>query len=373
MRFATKAIHAGQEPDESTGAVAPPIYMSSTYVKNKYGYEYSRISNPTRTAIEKNIAALENAKYGLAFSAGLAAIDAVMNLLKAGDHVVVSNEVYGGTYSLVDSVVRNRGIEVSFVDATNLMNVEVAAKKNTKLVLIETPTNPMLKIIDMEGVASIARENNLISVMDNTFATPYLQTPLDFGMDLVVHSMTKYLGGHSDVVGGAVVTSNDEYYEKIKFVQKTAGAVPSPFDCFLVLRGIKTLPLRMDRHCSNAMKVATHLNGHEKVKKVIYPGLKEHPQHDLAKKQMKDFGGMVTLEMHDKAHVEKMVNNVKVITYATSLGGVESLIEHPVSRTHKDMPEEERLKVGITENTLRLSVGIEDVEDLIEDLEQALG
>jgi cystathionine gamma-lyase len=372
MRFATKAIHAGQEPNKLTGAVTIPISMSSTYTNNELGYDYSRISNPTRGALETSLAALENAKHALAFSAGLAANDAVTNLLSAGDHLIISNEVYGGTYSLIDGVTRNHGIEISFVDATKLMNIEVAIKNNTKMVFIETPTNPTLKVIDIEGVVRIAQENNLISVVDNTFATPYLQNPLEFGIDVVTHSMTKYLGGHSDVVGGAVLTSNDEYHRKLYFVQKTAGAVPSPFDCFLVLRGIKTLPLRMEKHCKNAKKIAEHFKAHDKIKKVIYPGLEDHPQHELAKKQMRNFGGMVTMEMNSPEQAKKLISNVKLFTFATSLGGVESLIEHPVTRTHKDVPEEERLKLGLTDSTIRLSVGIEDVEDLIEDLEQAL-
>jgi cystathionine beta-lyase/cystathionine gamma-synthase len=373
MRFATKAIHSSQEPDKETGAVTTPIYTASTYAPNRFGYEYSRTLNPTRKALEGNLAALENAKYGSAFSSGMGAIDAVMKLLNRGDHVVVSEDVYGGTYRLFDKVLKRYGLDFSFVDSANLMNVEVAINKNTKLIWFESPTNPMLKINDIEGIVGIAKENDLISVIDNTFATPYLQNPLDMGIDLVVHSMTKYMGGHSDVVGGAVLTNNEDYNKVVQFVQNAIGAVPSPFDCFLVLRGIKTLALRMDRHCSNAQKIADHFKDHEKIKKVIYPGLEDHPQYELAKEQMRAFGGMVTFEMDCLENAKGCLENVKVFTFATSLGGVESLIDYPCMTTHVHLPEEDRLKMCITDCVVRLSVGIEDPEDLIEDLEQAMG
>jgi len=372
MRFATKAIHAGQEPDELTGSVVSPIYTSTTNVNNKLGYLYTRLGNPTRDALQENLAALENAKYGLAFSSGMTAIDAIMRMLKPGDHAVVSDNIYGGTYKLFDQIIRMFDIDLSFVDASNLMNAEVAINKKTKLIWMETPTNPVLKIIDIEGIARIAKENDIISVIDNTFATPYLQNPLDMGIDIVVHSLTKYLGGHSDVLGGAVLTSNRDYQEEIKRVQTAAGGVLSPFECFLALRGVKTLAVRMEKHCQNAIAIAQHFSNHEKVKEVIYPGLESHPQHELAKKQMKNFGGMVSFELIDAAHAEKLIGNVKVFTAATSLGGVESLVDYPVALSQKDVPEDLRIKLGVTDRLVRLSVGIEDIEDLIEDLEQAL-
>jgi cystathionine gamma-lyase len=373
MRFATKAIHAGQEPDGLYGDVSVPIHLTSTHVKNEKGYLYSRLGNPTRDALEANLAALENAEYGSTFASGMAAIDATMRLVKPGEHAIVSDNVYGGTYKLFDRILSHHGIEFTFVDASNLMNVEVAIKKNTKLVWMETPTNPVLKIVDIEGIARIGKENDIISVIDNTFATPYLQNPLDMGIDIVVHSMTKYLGGHSDVVGGAVLTSSKDYHEEVRLVQKTAGAMLDPFSCFLVLRGTKTLGVRMERHCQNAMKIAEHFSGHVKVKNVIYPGLESHPQHEIARKQMRDFGGMVTFELAEASHAQKLLDNLKIFSAATSLGGVESLIDYPVALSQKDVPAEQRDKLGVTDRTVRLSVGIEDVEDLIQDLERALG
>jgi cystathionine beta-lyase/cystathionine gamma-synthase len=378
MKFSTKAIHVGQEPNKETGAVTVPIYQTSTFAQEEpgkhKGYDYSRTGNPTRAALEKNLAALENGKYGLAFASGLAAISAVSNLLKSGGHVVVCDDVYGGTYRLFQNVLTNYGLDFTYVDQRDTNNVLKATKANTKMVWIETPTNPLLKLIDIEEVSKLAKKNGIISVVDNTFASPYFQNPLDLGADIVVHSTTKYIGGHSDLIGGAVITSNADIYEKLKFVQNAVGAVPGMFDCWLLLRSVKTLAVRMERHNSNAMKIAEYLEKHPKVAKVIYPGLKSHPQHALAKKQMKGFGGMVTFELKggfDAA--KKMLTQLKVITLAESLGGVKSLICHPGTMTHAAIPREERLSRGLTDGMVRLSVGIEDVEDLIGDLERALG
>lgn len=378
MKFSTKAIHVGQEPDKETGAVTVPIYQTSTFAQEEpakhKGYEYSRTGNPTRAALEKNLAALENGKYGLAFASGMAAISTVSNLLKSGDHVVVCDDVYGGTYRLFQKVLTNYGLDFTYVDQRDTNNVLEAIKANTKMVWIETPTNPLLKLVDIEDVSKLAKKKGIISVVDNTFASPYFQNPLDLGADIVVHSTTKYIGGHSDVIGGAVITSNADIYEKLKFVQNSVGAIPGMFDCWLLLRSVKTLAVRMERHNSNAMKIAEYLEKHPKVAKVIYPGLKSHPQHALAKKQMRGSGGMVTFELKGGFEAAKrLLTHVKIISLAESLGGVESLISHPGTMTHAAIPREERLSRGLSDGMVRLSVGIEDVEDLIGDLERALG
>ena len=376
MKFETKAIHAGQEPDETTGAVIVPIYQTSTYVQRGIGkhkgYEYSRTSNPTRAALEKCLASLEEAKFGLAFSSGMAAISTVMNLLKAKDHIIVCDDLYGGTYRLFEKVYKDYSLEFSYVDLTNPQNILKVLKKNTKMVWVETPTNPLLKIIDLKKISKLANKYNLILAVDNTFATPFFQKPLFFGADIVVHSSTKYLGGHSDLVGGAVVTSNPEYYDRMKFCQNAVGGIPGPFDCFLVLRGLKTLSVRMREHQTNAVEVAEYLSGHKKVKKVFYPGLKSHPRHNLAKKQMSGFGGMVSYELTGNfAGAKRFLKNLKLFSLAESLGGVESLAGHPALMTHSSIPLTLRKSLGISDELVRLSVGIENIEDLIEDLRRA--
>lgn len=377
MKFATKAIHAGQEPDLSTGAITTPIYQTSTYVQEEIGkhkgYEYARTGNPTRTALEACLASLEDAKYGLCFASGLAAEQNVTQLLSKGDHVVVGEDVYGGTFRLFDKVLTRYGLEFSWVDARRLESLEQAITPTTKMVWLETPTNPLLQIVDIKAIAGLARSKKLITVVDNTFASPYLQNPLALGADIVVHSSTKYLGGHSDVVGGAILTSNDEFYEKMKFHQNAVGAVPGPMDCFLVLRGLKTLAVRMEAHQKNATAIAEYLNGHQALEKVIYPGLKTHPQHELAKKQMNGFGAMVSIVVKGGLkNANKFASSTRLFALAESLGGVESLICHPASMTHGSIPKEVRDARGIVDGLVRLSVGIEDKEDLIEDLERAL-
>jgi cystathionine beta-lyase/cystathionine gamma-synthase len=374
MRIATKAIHAGQEPEPRTGAVNVPIFMTSTYSQalGREGYEYSRTQNPTRDALEANLAALEEGKYGLAFASGMAAITTVMTLLKKGDHVVVADDVYGGTYRLFRQIMENYGLAFDFVDFSDMATVEAALRENTRMLWAETPTNPLLKLVDLRALAGLGRREDLITVVDNTFATPYLPRPLKLGIDIVVHSTTKYLGGHSDIVGGAIVTSHQEAYERLKFSQNAMGAVPSPFDCFLVLRGIKTLPLRMDKHCRNAMEVARFLREKEEVVRVHYPGLEEHPQHDLAREQMADFGGIVSFELPDERRAMSFLKALRLIILGESLGGVESLIEHPASMTHASIPAEERQARGIGDGLIRFSVGCEDLEDLLEDLEEGL-
>ncbi len=376
MKFETKAIHTGQEPDKATGAVIVPIYQTSTYVQRGIGkhkgYEYSRTSNPTRTALEICLASLEEAKFGLAFSSGMAAISTVMNLLKAKDHIIVCDDLYGGTYRLFEKVYKDYALEFSYVDLTNPQNLLKGLKKNTKMVWVETPTNPLLKIIDLKKISKLANKYNLILAVDNTFATPYFQKPLFWGADIVVHSSTKYLSGHSDLVGGAMVTSNPEYYERMKFCQNAVGGIPGPFDCFLVLRGLKTLSVRMREHQANAVEVAEYLSGHKKVKKVFYPGLKSHPMHNLAKKQMSGFGGMVSFELKGNlAGIRRFFKNSKLFSLAESLGGVESLAGHPALMTHSSIPLKLRKRLGISDNLVRLSVGIENIEDLIEDLRRA--
>lgn len=376
MHFSTRAIHVGQEADPTTGATIVPIYQTSTYtqegIENHKGYEYSRTGNPTRTALEKCIASLENGKYGLAFASGCAATTTVMSLLNAGDHIVASDDLYGGTYRLFQRVLTKLGLTFSFIDMANLDAVRGAIKDNTKMIWIETPTNPLLKLCDIKAVTDIAKEKNVYSCVDNTFMSPYFQQPLNLGADLVVHSTTKYVGGHSDVVGGAVITSNEDLYNQLKYNQNSIGAIPGPFDCWLTLRGIKTLALRMKEHNKNAMAIAKFLVNHPKIEKVNYPGLESHPQHELAKRQMTGFGGMISFEVKGGLDAGKIVaQNTKLFSLAESLGGVESLIGHPATMTHAAIPQEERLKVGLRDGLIRISVGIEDEEDLIKDLEQA--
>ena len=376
MGFSTDAIHAGQKPDESTNAVIPPIHLTTTYYQEEIGkhkgYVYSRSGNPTRDILQNNIATLEKGKYALAFSSGLSAIQAISNLLKSGDHVIVSHDVYGGTYRLFEQVLAKYGLAFSFVDTTKIENIEKSIQSNTRLVHIETPTNPLLAITDIEGVANLCKSKNLILCVDNTFMTPYFQNPLELGADIVVHSATKYLGGHSDLLGGVLIINLDELYEKLKFVQNAIGAVLSPFDSWLLLRSVKTLAVRMERHNQNAMKIAEYLQSHSKVKKVFYPGLETHPQYSIAKKQMRGFGGMVSFEVDNFDTAKKVLYKFKIFTLAESLGGVESLVCHPATMTHASIPKEIREKSGLTDGLIRLSVGIEDVEDLINDIEQAL-
>lgn len=376
--FGTKAIHAGQAPDPSTGAIMTPIYQTSTYVQQSPGkiigeYDYSRAANPTRTAIEANLAALEGAKHGLCYSSGVAATGVVLHTLSAGDNVLLCDDVYGGTNRLFHRVFKQLGVETTLVDMTDLNKLEDAFKDNTRLVWVETPTNPTLKCIDIEGVAKIAHANGARLAVDNTFATPYLQNPLALGADVVCHSTTKYIGGHSDAIGGALLTNDDELHRELKFIQLSEGAVPGIMECFLLLRSTKTLHIRMERHCANAKRVAGYLSEHGAVEKVIYPGLESHPQHEIAKKQMRDFGGMVTIYLKDGLDKARtMLERVRLFGLAESLGGVESLIEHPAIMTHASVPPEQREQLGISDGLVRLSVGIEDVEDLIEDLDQAL-
>jgi len=376
MGFSTDAIHAGQKADLETGAVITPVYLTSTYHQPELGvhkgYEYGRTHNLTRSALEANIATLEKGKYGIAFASGLAAINSLMALLKCGDHVIVTDNVYGGTYRLFELIMTDFGISFSWVDTSTVKNIEAEIKPNTKMVYVETPTNPMLTLTDLKAVANLCKEKNLISVVDNTFMSPYFQRPIEFGIDIVLHSTTKYLNGHSDIIGGIVVTGNEKIQERLRYIQNAAGAVPSPFDCWLTLRSTKTLAVRMDRHNANAMKIAKYLTQHPKVKKVFYPGLTEHPQHELAKKQMSGFGGMISVEFDTFETAKQFLNNAKVFTLAESLGGVESLLCHPVSMTHASVPKEKREKFGLTEKLVRFSVGIEDVEDLIADIEQAI-
>lgn len=377
-QFGTNAIHAGQQPDPSTGAVMTPIYQSSTYVQSApgehQGYEYSRVSNPTRTALEGNLAALEGATHGIAFASGVAGIDAIMKGLRPGDHVISTNDLYGGSFRLFTKVFEPFGIEFSFVDMSDLANVEDAITDDTAMIWVETPTNPLMRLVDIEAVCDIADAHDIDVTVDNTFATPYLQQPLDLGADMVLHSATKYLGGHSDIILGAVCTSSEEWAEKLRFQVKSAGASPGPMDCFLALRGTKTLHVRMDRHCDNARALALFLDGHPKVDTVLYPGLQSHTGHDIAAKQMSDFGGMIAFTLTDDSMdaAKTVLSNTDVFLLAESLGGVESLIEHPASMTHASIPAEERAKIGLTDSLIRLSVGIEDINDLRADLEQAI-
>lgn len=378
MKFATKAIHAGVHPDETTGAIMTPIYQTSTYVQespgvNK-GYGYARGKNPTREALQANIAALENGNHCVCFSSGVAATDAVLKLLSPGDEVITGDDLYGGTYRLFTKIYEKFGIKFHFIDLTNAENVKQYINSNTKLIWAETPTNPTMQIIDIEAVATIAKANNIIMVADNTFASPYLQNPLDLGADIVMHSVTKYLGGHSDVVMGALITNDEKIHEQLYFILNSSGANPGPMDSFLVLRGIKTLHLRMERHCFNGRKIAHFLKDHPAIEKVYWPGFPEHPNHEIAKKQMRDFGGMISIVLKDKAieNTYRVASSFKLFSLAESLGGVESLINHPATMTHASIPKAEREKAGVVDNLLRLSVGVEDVDDLIADLTQAL-
>ena len=377
MEFSTKAIHVGQEADPATGATIVPIYQTSTFTQTApgehKGYDYSRSNNPTRLALETCLASLENTRYGLCFASGMAATAAVMNILSQGDHVVVTDDLYGGTFRLFDKVLARYGLTFSYVDATDPVNVEAAIHAATKMVWIETPTNPLLKLADIEAIANICRKRGLLLVVDNTFATPYLQNPLDLGADIVVHSTTKYLGGHSDTIGGCTATNKKELHDIVKFHQNSVGGVPGPFDCFLVLRGVKTLALRMREHERNARAVAVFLDEHPEVRRVYYPGLPSHPQHELAKRQMRGFGGMVSFELAGgMEQARECATKMKIFSLAESLGGVESLVSHPVTMTHGSIPKDMREARGISDGLLRLSVGIEAQADIIEDLQQAL-
>jgi cystathionine beta-lyase len=379
MKFGTKAIHAGVQPDPATGAIMTPIYQTSTYVQegvgNHKGYEYSRTLNPTRHALEKNLAAIENGKYGACFGSGLAAIDCVIKMLNPGDEVISTNDLYGGSYRIFKTIFEKYGIKFHFVNMQNPQEVDALLNEHTKLIWVETPTNPMMNIVDIKAMAQLAKKVGAMLAVDNTFATPYLQTPLDLGADIVMHSATKYLGGHSDVVMGALVTSNDDIANEMYRIQNSSGAVCGPMDSFLVLRGIKTLHLRMQRHCENGALVAKFLKNHSKIDKVYWPGFETHPNHEVAKSQMKDFGGMIsfTLKGNKLEDALEIVKKVELFALAESLGGVESLIGHPATMTHASIPKEVREQSGVVDSLIRLSVGIEDAEDLIEDLEQALG
>ncbi len=378
MKTATKYIHAGAEPDPSTGAIMTPIYQTSTYVQeapgvNK-GFEYARSQNPTRKALEEAYAQIENGKFGLAFGSGVAATDAVIKLLSPGDEVIAANDMYGGTYRLFSKVFEKFGIIFTYVDTTNVANIKAAVSAKTKLIWIETPTNPLMNITDIEAVAGIAKANNVLLCVDNTFASPYLQNPLDLGADIVMHSATKYLGGHSDVIQGALMMNSAELREQLYFIQKSCGAVPGPMDCFLVLRGIKTLHLRMQRHCENGRVIAHWLRKHPKVGKVYWCGFEDHPNYAIARKQMRDFGGMLSFELKDDSieAAKKVLSSTKLFSLAESLGGVESLINHPASMTHASIPREKRIANGLSDTLIRLSIGVEDADDLIADLEKAL-
>ncbi|HRG32460.1 MAG TPA: cystathionine gamma-synthase [Saprospiraceae bacterium] len=378
MKFATKLIHAGVHPDPSTGAIMTPIFQTSTYVQdgpgNHKGYEYARTQNPTRTTLQENLAALENGTDAVCFGSGLAAMDAIIKLLKSGDGVIASNDMYGGSFRLLEKIFKPFGISNKLVPMQDPKYLEAALEENTKLIWVETPTNPLLNIVDIKAICQIAKQRNILVCVDNTFASPYLQNPLDLGADLVLHSATKYLGGHSDVVHGAVITKDKTLAERLYFIQNASGAVPGPMDCFLILRGIKTLHVRVQRACENARKIAEFLVSHPKVNRVLYPGFTNHPGHEVARSQMRDFGAMVSFDLKntDLEVTMNVLSRTKLFSCAESLGGVESLIGHPASMTHASLPKEERLKSGLTDSLMRLSVGIEDVEDLIEDLRQAL-
>jgi len=374
MKFSTKAIHIGQDPDPATGSVTVPVYLTATYYQPEPGregkYVYSRTGNPTRDALERNLAALEGGRFGLAFSSGMAATTTVLMLLRKGDHVIAGDDVYGGTYRLFEQVLRNYGLQFSYVDARDPEKVEKAVRKNTRMVWVETPTNPLMKIIDIRAMAKIARKAKAMLVVDNTFMSPYFQNPLQHGADIVVHSTTKYLGGHSDLIGGAAITPNPEIYQRLKFLQNAVGAVPGPLDAWLVLRGVKTLALRMERHDQNARRIAEFLSKQPKVERVYYPGLTDHPQRKVVEKQMRGYGGMISFELKSgMGPCKKLLKKLHIFTVAESLGGVESLIEHPASMTHASVPRTTRLERGITDSLIRISVGIEDVEDLLKDLE----
>lgn len=378
MKFGTKAIHAGQEPDPTTGAIMTPIYQTSTYVQESpgkhKGYAYARGKNPTRKALEDCIASLEGAKHGICFSSGMGAIDAVAKLLRPGDEVITGDDLYGGTYRMFTKIFAHFGIKFHFIDLKDVNNVSKYINANTKLLWIETPTNPTMQIIDIEACAKVAKQHNLIFAVDNTFASPYLQNPIALGADIVMHSATKYLGGHSDVIMGALCMNDDKLYEQLVFIQNSCGANPGPQDSFLVMRGIKTLHVRMDRHCENGRKIAEFLKSHPNIEKVYWPGFEDHPNHAIAKKQMRDFGGMISIVLKnaDLDKTFKIASSFKVFSLAESLGGVESLVNHPATMTHASIPKEERERVGVVDNLLRLSVGIEDIDDLLQDLKQAL-
>lgn len=379
MHFDTKAVHAGVEPDPSTGAIMTPIYQTSTYVQTSpgdhKGYEYARSQNPTRSALQSSIAALENAAHGLVFGSGLAAIDAVIKLLKPGDEVISGNDLYGGTYRIFTKIFEGFGIKFHFVNLGSSAEIEQHINANTKLIWIETPTNPMMSIVDIKAVSALAQKHNLLLGVDNTFASPVLQNPMDLGADIVMHSATKYLGGHSDVVMGALVVNDTDLYDRLAFIQNSCGAIAGPQDCFLVLRGIKTLHLRMERHCQNGEKVAKYLAEHPQVDKVFWPGFESHPNHQIAKEQMKGFGGMISFTFHedDMERSFKVLEKFRLFALAESLGGVESMVNHPATMTHGAVPKKERMKVGLLDSLIRLSVGIENADDLIADLKQAIG
>lgn len=379
MKFNTKTIHGGQIPEKGYGAVMPPIYQTSTYSQSSpgkhKGYEYSRTHNPTRHALENSLASIENGEYGLAFGSGLAAIDAVLKLLNPGDEVISSNDLYGGSYRLFTTIFKQYGIKFHFTGMQNIKSVEFLINKNTKLIWVETPTNPMMNIIDIEKLSNLTKNNSILLAVDNTFATPFLQQPLNLGADIVMHSATKYLAGHSDLVLGALVTSNKDIADQLYFIQNASGAICGPMDSFLTLRGIKTLHVRMARHCENAKKIALFLESHQKIEKVFWPGFKNHHNHKIAKSQMNDFGAMIsfTTKGNDYKDAMRIIENLKIFTLAESLGGVESLAGHPASMTHASIPKKERELSGVVDSLIRLSVGIEDVEDLIEDLSQAIG
>jgi len=379
MKLATKLIHAGVEPDPSTGAIMTPIYQTSTYVQtapgDHKGYEYARTQNPTRTALQNALAAIENGKYALCFGSGMAATDAVIKLLNPGDEVIAANDMYGGTYRLFTKIFQKYGLKFHFVEMQNAENIKQHINANTKLIWTETPTNPMMNITDISAVATIAKQHNILVCVDNTFASPYLQTPLDLGADIVLHSATKYLGGHSDVVHGCLIMNDTALEEKLSFIQNSCGAVPGPQDCFLILRGLKTLHIRMQRHCENGEKIANWLRSNSKIDKVYWCGFQDHPNHAIAKKQMRGFGGMMSFTLKDDSMeaANKVLSATKLFSLAESLGGVESLIGHPASMTHASIPREKRLENGLVDSLIRLSVGIEDVDDLIEDLDNAIG
>jgi cystathionine beta-lyase len=378
MKFGTKAVHAGIEPDPSTGAIMTPIYQTSTYVQESpgkhQGYAYARGANPTRNALQKSIAALENGKFGICYSSGMGATDAVIKLLNPGDEVITSNDLYGGSYRMFKRVFEKFGIKFHFIDLSNSANITPYLNKNTRLMWLETPSNPLMRITDISACVAIAKKQNILVAVDNTFASPYLQNPLDLGVDIVMHSVTKYLGGHSDVIMGALVVNEEKLHQELFFIANSCGAVPGPQDCFLVLRGIKTLHLRMERHCINGRVIAEYLRKHAKVGKVYWPGFADHPNHEIAKKQMSDFGGMLSFTLKDdrQEQATKLMESVELFSLAESLGGVESLINHPASMTHASIPKEERIKNGLTDSLIRLSIGVEDVDDLKADLEQAL-
>lgn len=378
MKFGTKAIHAGVRPDPSTGAIMTPIFQTSTYVQDApgdhKGYEYARTQNPTRSALEESLAALENGKHAISFSSGLAAMDAILKLFKPGDEILSTNDLYGGSYRLITKVFEPFGLKGRFIDMSSPEDLINQITEKTKLLWIETPTNPMLSIVDIERVTILAKQKGILVCVDNTFASPYLQQPLDLGADMVLHSATKFINGHSDVVHGCVILKDDAIADKLRFIQNAAGAVPGPMDCFLVLRGIKTLHLRVQRACENAEKIAHFLKGHKAVAKVFWPGFEDHPNHEVAKKQMKMFGAMVSFDLHENTYeaAEKILSGTHLFSLAESLGGVESLIGHPASMTHASIPRDLRLKVGLTDSLIRLSIGVEDVDDLIEDLDKAL-